>query len=306
MKITELDGTDLELRSKAAACLKENQPFYVPFWKEDPLLNPTLYSHEQRIEPCISVVIPSAQKDLNGPLRWKETSGVLEVLLLYNGDEVPPEDSKIRVIKVPWEGHGLTRQSAVSLCRGRFVFFTVDDALPLPGIFSELLKAFNDLDGDAFVARQIPWPDAHSAVRDRLSLWMPYSTCPYLFSQSDHVGTLYLKETLLNDPLPSVQIAEDLIWSLQKRVFVVPKATILHSHRRDMVSLFLRERQIYRILTRMGVAPNIALARLPLYLVRQMHKHGLQEMVCSLGEELGQIFGKIEGLISKERHRSPY
>ena len=120
------------------------------------------------------------------------------------------------------------------------------------------------------------------------------------------MGTLYAKETLLNDPLPKVHIAEDFIWSLKRRVFLVPKAAILHSHKRDIVSLFSRERQIYRVLTQKGVAPKTDPLRLPFYLVRRMHQHGLKEMICSFGEELGQIFGKMEGLMSNERHRSPY
>lgn len=302
MNIIELEGTEQELRTRAAACLTKGQPFGVAQWSQDPLLSPLLSSSEAVVPPCVSVVIPSDLIDLEGALRWKAASGVLEVLFLYNGTDDPPQHPDIRVIQVEWSGHGSTRQSAVELCRGRFIFFTVDDALPLSGIISELLSAFELLSCDALVARQIPWPNASAAVRERIASWTPYSKNPYRFSQADHVGTLYLREDLLREPLPSVDIAEDLIWSRDKRVFVVPEAHVLHSHKRSPLSLFRRERQIYRILTQHGFVHRRMKLGLVRYLVRQLQQHGLREAFCCLGEELGQSLGSVEGAVSKDRH----
>ena len=54
----------------------------------------------------------------------------VDVLVLSNGSG-PESVPGARVVRVEWEGHGTTRARAVEHVSTDYVFFTVDDAIPL-------------------------------------------------------------------------------------------------------------------------------------------------------------------------------
>ena len=148
---------------------------------------------------------------------------------------------------------------------------------------------------DAVVARQIPWPDADPVTRRRLRQWTPPSDGPQRLAQTDHVCTLYRTETLRKHPLPAVPIAEDLAWSLGRRVALAPGAPVLHAHRRHARALFHREREIHaqrRILGLPTTVPHLGGAMLgALGAVRA----GPREVVRHAAEATGQWWGGRAG-----------
>lgn len=208
-------------------------------------------NYERLAKEQITVIIPTHRRI---PVGLREfTEQAKEVLILENGGlnfEIGVEN--IRIKRVPWEGHGQTRQNGLAFVQSNFVFFSVDDAIPLKGMLPNLLSIIQKKHCDAVIPRQIPHPRASSITRQALERWTPNAEQPYLIDQADHVGTLYRVETLQKYPIPAVPIAEDAWWSLGKTILCHPKAQIQHSHPRHSRELFVRELQIHRELRKMG------------------------------------------------------
>ena len=90
------------------------------------------------------------------------------MLVLSNGAG-PVSADGARVVRVPWEGHGRTRSRAIDHIDSEYVFFTVDDAIPMgQGCLGTLVDALNEGGWDAVVARQVPWPDANAVTASRI------------------------------------------------------------------------------------------------------------------------------------------
>lgn len=178
--------------------------------------------------------------------------------VLSNGPEGPNRVPGAELLQVGWEGHGRTRQRGLDGVTDPYVFFTVDDAMPLgAGLLRVLVEALEQGGYDAVVARQVPWPDADLVSRERLRDWTPPGTRVVPFAQTDNVGTLYRLSSLRQHPLPDVPIAEDAWWSRGRRVGYVPYAPVLHSHTRSAGTLYRRNRDIHRELVRMGQEPAV-------------------------------------------------
>jgi hypothetical protein len=199
---------------------------------------------------------------------------------------------------VEWLGHGATRAAVLDRIDSEFVFFTVDDAIPLgAGFLRTLIEGLESGTWDAAVARQIPWPDADAVTASRLRRWTPPGNQVIAMSQTDHVATLYRTETLRKYPLPAVPIAEDAWWSKDRDVAYVPMAPVLHSHLRKAGPLFRRNRDIHAQLTAMGHPPAVPsfasfLAAIP-GTIRPALSVGPNEWVNQLAELAGQWRGSV-------------
>ena len=247
------------------------------------------------IQPCVDVVIPTKQYDHKRYLHWLKNPEVAQIIVLYNG---PPTTSivshdKIVIIHCNWLGHGATRNLAIPKIKSKYIFFTVDDAIPLRSTLSPLVEFLdnnNNREASAIVARQCPWPTAHPYIQHRIFQYMPTKQSkPYLFHQCDNVGTLYRSNIFINDPFPTVDIAEDYIWALNKKIYCHPNACILHSHQRNPIDLFHRERHIHRVLKNyIDISTSTETI---LFTLRQAQKHGLREGLNTFFENLGMQIG---------------
>ena len=197
----------------------------------------------------VSVVIPTNRHWPIGLQAFCGQDVAVDILVLDNGEQpIQPEFSapNIRVERVPWQGHGPTRQAAVDMMDSEYVLFTVDDAMPMgAGFVRTMVQSLEDGEFDAVFARQVPWPLASEIVARRLREWTPPGRSAVEVDRLDHVCALYRRQTLLDDPLPDVPIAEDLHWGRRHRVGYVPMAPVLHSHERRPMPLFRRTRDIH-------------------------------------------------------------
>ncbi|NOY26379.1 MAG: glycosyltransferase family 2 protein [Oligoflexia bacterium] len=248
----------------------------------------------------LTVVIPSHRRVPLGMASLRSQDLRPRVLVLSNGPEGPQDIVGATVLRVPWLGHGATRQAALAHVRSPWVFFTVNDAIPLGrGFLRTLVTALQHSSWDAVVARQVPWPDAHHVTAERLRRWTPSGERTVAFPQADNVGTLYRTESLRRFPFPDVPIAEDAWWSRGRRIGYVPFAPILHSHPRSPGALFRRERAMHSQLVAMGQDVPIRsisdlVAALPA-VVRPAVKDGRGELFSQLAELAGQWLGARRG-----------
>ena len=199
---------------------------------------------EQRQRHDVTVIIPTHRRVPVGLDAFVKQSRHVHVLL--NGAVDIPHIPDVQVRLLSWKGHGRTRQEALEHVHTPYVFFTVDDAIPLPNCLERLVTELEQSDWDAVIARQIPFPTADRYTKDQLALWTPHGDAPYRVAQCDHVGTLYRTETLKEHPIPDVPIAEDAWWSVNKGIGCVPSACIVHSHPRRTVALMRREYAIHK------------------------------------------------------------
>lgn len=245
----------------------------------------------------VTVVIPCSRHSPVGLKALLAQDMVEQVLVMSNGDG-PTHVEGARVVRVDWKGHGTIRAQALELVDSDYVFFTVDDAIPLgQGCIRTLVEALKEGSWDAAVARQIPWPDADPITASRIRQWTPPGVEVVAMSQTDHVATLYKTGTLAEHPIPSVPIAEDAWWSINKRVAYVPRAPVLHSHVREPGALFRRNRDIHAQLVSMGHSPTVphlgaAVAALP-GVIRPAFAGGLGELFNQVAEIAGQWRGAV-------------
>ena len=248
----------------------------------------------------VTAIIPSNRNVLLGINALRKQDVDVQILVLSNGDG-PSQIEGARVIRLPWEGHGTTRARALEYVDSDYVFFTVDDAIPQgEGCIRTLIDALEDGSGwEAAVARQIPWPHADAVTAARLRRWTPPGKRVVSTVQTDHVATLYRTDTLKTYPIPSVAIAEDAWWSLNRRVAYVPMAPVLHSHTRSPRALFERNRAIHAQLVAMGHPATVpsfgALLQALPGIVRPTLAGGLEEFANQLAELTGQWWGAKRG-----------
>lgn len=245
---------------------------------------------------AVTVVIPTHRRIPMGLARWLQQDVAVNVVVLSNGTDGPVSIDGCRVLRVPWRGHGATRQAALQMVTTPYVLFSVDDAIPLgEGFVRTLVEGLEGGPWDAVVARQIPWPDADGVTRSRLRQWTPPGVEIRSHPQCDHVATLYRTDILHRHPIPDVPIAEDAWWSVGRRIGYVPTAPVLHSHPRKTKALYVRNRDIHRELVRMGRAPTVpsmwALMRSLPSGLRPALEGQFQESTHQIAELLGQWQG---------------
>jgi len=244
MNLNELQSIEAEVRS-----------FAHPISISDSLLKKDVHSHllpllessTEVVRDDVTVIIPTHRQVPKGLQAFQRQSQNIHILL--NAAIDIPHLSGVQIRLVSWKGHGQTRQDALQHVYTPYVFFSVDDAIPLPGCLDRLVVEMENKENghwDAVIARQIPFPTAESYTKDQLALWTPHADQPYQVSQCDHVGTLYKTETLRLHPIPNVPIAEDAWWSKGKHIGCVPHACIVHSHPRHTLELMKREYSIHK------------------------------------------------------------
>ncbi|MCB9742063.1 MAG: glycosyltransferase [Alphaproteobacteria bacterium] len=238
----------------------------------------------------VTAIIPTNRGTPIGLQALRAQDCALEVLVLANGGVRPEGD---RVLELPWQGHGPTRQRGVEAATGDYVLFTVDDALPRgAGCVRALVEALEDGGYDAVFGRQLPWPSADPLTRRRLSDWTPAGTQAHLMARHDHVFGLYRRETLLRHPLPEVPIGEDLRWRQGRRIGYVPRAMVVHSHPREPGALYRRTRDLHLQHLAAGDPPALpstaALLRALPGALGPTLRCGPQELPNQLAELLGQ------------------
>jgi hypothetical protein len=200
---------------------------------------------------AVSVVIPTHRARPIGLATLAAQDVDVETVVLANG-------AFTEGIRVPWEGHGLTRRRGVALVRHPYVLFTVDDALPLgAGFLRTLVEALEDGGYDAVYARQLPWPTSDAVTRARLRTWTPAGQVHGPGSSLDNVAALYRTQALVDDPFDNVPIAEDWHWGRRHRVGYVPTAAVAHAHPRRFRTLFERTRDIHRERIRAGEPASV-------------------------------------------------
>ena len=254
----------------------------------------------------VSVIIPSHRRVPWGLCALAAQDVEVEILVIDNGP-VPLQGETLplaRVLRLPWQGHGPTRQQAVHHATGDYVFFTVDDAIPCgAGFLRSLVVALEDGDYDAISARQLPWPDSDPVTTRRLRGWTPPGHRHRVAEQVDHVAALYRRDTLLAHPLPEVPIAEDLHWSQGRRVGYLPNAPVVHAHDRRPLALFQRTRAIHGQHIAAGEPPRVpspltVLGATP-SLLRPVLEAGPAELLNHGAELLGQLAASWDA----RRHR---
>ncbi len=256
----------------------------------------------------VSVIVPSHRRVPWGLAALVAQDVEVEILVVDNGPEPleGPDLALAKVLRLPWEGHGPTRQRAVEHATGDYVLFTVDDAIPCgAGFLRTLIHALEDGDYDAVSARQLAWPDSDPVTTRRLRAWTPPGHRHRLAEQVDHVAALYRRSTLLEHPLPQVPIAEDLRWSRGRRPGYEPRAPVVHAHDRRAVSLFRRTRAIHAQHIAMGEEPRVpgplhVLGAAP-SLARPVFEAGPVEIVNQAAELLGQLAAAWDARRSKYR-----
>ena len=244
----------------------------------------------------VSVIIPTHRQVPWGLRALAGQDIEVEILVVDNGPKPQQgEDLALaRVLRVPWEGHGPTRQRAVEQATGDYIFFTVDDAIPCgAGFLRSLVQALEDGGYDAISARQLAWPDSDPVTIRRLRAWTPPGHRHRAAEQVDHVAAMYRRQTLLDNPLPSVPIAEDLRWSQSQRPGYLPSAPVVHAHDRKPLALFRRTRAIHAQHIAAGEPPRVpgpltVLGAAP-SLLRPVVEAGPSEILNHSAELLGQL-----------------
>lgn len=269
-----------------AVCARVPMDELVPFFHDvaddalRPLLAPAARPATAPAAYRVTAVIPASRHRPIGLVALAAQDVEVEPLVLANG-------AFTEGVRVPWEGHGPTRQRGVELATGDYVLFTVDDALPLgAGFVRTLVEALEAGGYDAVTARQVPWPTADPVTRARLRAWTPPPGAPVPAPPLDHVAALYRRETLLRDPLPDVPIAEDWVWGRTHRVGYVAAAPIAHSHPRTFRASYHRTRAIHRVMHTHGSPPTVP--DLPAFF-RALPGVVGRDVRGALGELLGQL-----------------
>ena len=197
----------------------------------------------------VSVVIPASRGRPIGLAALAAQDLETELIVLANG-------RWREGVVVPWEGHGRTRQRGVLLASHPYVFFTVDDALPLgAGFLRTLVEGLEAGGYDAVLARQLPWPTSDPVTRARLRGWTPAEGRGA--ATLDNVAALYRRSALLADPFDDVPIAEDWRWGRRHRYGYVAGAAVVHAHPRRFRALYARTRDLHRQFLATGEAARV-------------------------------------------------
>ncbi len=202
-----------------------------------------------RPDLAVTVVIPTHRSRPIGLARYARQDVRVTPLVLANGAYTDG-------MRVAWEGHGATRNRALTHVLDPYVLFTVDDAIPLGDSFLQtLIERLEATGADAVTARQIPWPTADAATRARIRAWTPPT--PVAKPPLDNVAALYRTSALRDDPFDRVPIAEDWLWGQRHRIAYAPDAAVVHSHARHFRDLYIRTRDVHRVRIGAGEPPNV-------------------------------------------------
>ncbi|MES2643813.1 MAG: hypothetical protein V4850_30275 [Myxococcota bacterium] len=200
---------------------------------------------------AVSVVIPTHRQRPIGLAALDAQDVETELLVLANG-------AYAEGVRVPWAGHGATRNVGAQLARHPYVLFTVDDALPLGAAFVRTLVEALEAGGhDAVYARQVPWPTSDPVTRARLRAWTPPDASTAPAATLDNVAALYRRSALLADPFDLVDIAEDWRWGRRHDIGYVPAAVVVHAHPRRFRELYTRTRAIHAVRIDAGEPPAV-------------------------------------------------
>jgi hypothetical protein len=244
--------------------------------------------------PVVTVVIPTHRRTPVGLLGFRQQDIATTVMVLANGEATGVEGDAI--LQVDWLGHGATRMAAIEHITTEYTLFSVDDATPVgEGAVRALVEALTEGNYDAVFGRQIPQDDADVITVERLAEWTPEGASHYETDRHDHVFALYKTSTLREFPLPNVAIAEDLHWSIGRRIGYVPNAAVIHSHKRHPLELYRRTKAIHSELKSIGREPQVPsfmslLGALP-GVVKPTLKGGISELPNQIAELLGQWRG---------------
>jgi len=159
--------------------------------------------------------------------------------------------------------HGLTRNYAVSLARGEFVVFTVQDAIPADEKWIESMhQHFNDPGVAAVCGKQVVPHDKdknpHEWYRPRSEpgFKMVYYDDPVVFESLDpaqkrkdcawdNVTAMYRKQVLQKIPFRETLFAEDMMWAREALIsghtlVYDDRAQVFHYHHTDYNYQFKR------------------------------------------------------------------
>ena len=108
----------------------------------------------------VTVVIPALRVPI-GVEAWLRDPAVAQLLILANGTfpEWSHPNPRVRVLRVPWEGHGRTRQRYLNQVTTEYVLFSVEDALPRGTPAGWLREGLGNF--DAVSGRQLSMSPSH-------------------------------------------------------------------------------------------------------------------------------------------------
>jgi rhamnosyltransferase len=249
--------------------------------------------------PKVSVVIPTLNagpgfRDLLDKLSAQEMSFGYEVLVVDSGSTDGTAElarrrgAAVHTIPRAKFGHGATRNLGVSLSRGEYVAFIVQDAVPLDGRW--LAAMVENLERDDLVAgvygRQIPRPESAPLTRVLVNGWPTAGLerreqcveAPALYraltpaerrslATFDNVSSCVRRSVWEEIPFEPTGFGEDVRWG--KRVVETgyklvyePRSAVLHSHERGALYDLRRhyvDGQLLLELFGLAPTPNLAL-----------------------------------------------
>jgi rhamnosyltransferase len=249
--------------------------------------------------PKVSVVIPTLNAgpgfgDLLERLLDQETELGYEVLVIDSGSTDGTAElarrrgAVVHTIPRAEFGHGATRNLGVSLSRGEYVAFIVQDAVPLDGRW--LAAMVENLERDDLVAgvygRQIPRPESAPLTRVLVNGWPTAGLerreqcveAPALYraltpaerrslATFDNVSSCVRRSVWEEIPFEPTGFGEDVRWG--KRVVETgyklvyePRSAVLHSHERGALYDLRRhyvDGQLLLELFGLAPTPNLAL-----------------------------------------------
>ena len=219
--------------------------------------------------PKVSVVIPTLNAgpsfgDLLERLLNQETPFGYEVLMIDSGSTDGTAELAWRHGVAVHEiarsefGHGATRNLGVSLSRGEYVAFIVQDAMPLDGRW--LASMVGDLDAYDLVAgvygRQVPRPESGPLACALVNGWptaslerrVQYVESPAVYrglapserrslATFDNVSSCVRRSVWESIPFERAGFGEDIRWARSVleagyKLVYEPRSAVLHSHER--------------------------------------------------------------------------